>query len=62
MGLISLLAIAVVLAFSGSVRGESQPIMRDLELEALEEAVRWPNAQVPTIVALAGRCASMPVL
>lgn len=55
MGLISLLAIAFVLAFSGSVRGEGPPIMRDLELEALEEAVRWPNAQVPTIVALVGR-------
>jgi hypothetical protein len=29
--------------------------MRDLELEALEEAVRWPNAAVPTILGLAGR-------
>ncbi len=31
------------------------PLMRDLELEALEEAVRWPNATVPTILGLAGR-------
>jgi glyoxylase-like metal-dependent hydrolase (beta-lactamase superfamily II) len=52
---IGLLAVAFVLAFSGSGRSEGQPIMRDLELESLQEAVRWPNAQVPTIVALAGR-------
>ena len=53
-GWIGLLAIAFLLGSSGSGRGEGQPIMRDLELEALEEAVRWPNAQVPTI-ALVGR-------
>ncbi|MGH7313953.1 MAG: MBL fold metallo-hydrolase [Candidatus Rokuibacteriota bacterium] len=29
--------------------------MRDPELEALQETVRWPNAQAPTIVALVGR-------
>jgi len=52
---IGLLAIAFLLGFSGSGHAEGQPIMRDLELEALEEAVRWPNAQVPTIVALVGR-------
>ena len=53
--LIGLLAVGLLLASSGSGRGEGQPIMRDLELEALEEAVRWPNAQVPAIVTLVGR-------
>jgi hypothetical protein len=32
-----------------------RPLMRDVELEALEEAVRWPNADVPTVLALVGR-------
>jgi glyoxylase-like metal-dependent hydrolase (beta-lactamase superfamily II) len=39
-------------AFSGTGR---TPLLRDLELEALQEAVRWPNAAVPTVVALTGR-------
>jgi hypothetical protein len=46
---IGLLAVTVLFGASGSGRGEGQPIMRDLELEVLEEAVRWPNAQVPAI-------------
>jgi glyoxylase-like metal-dependent hydrolase (beta-lactamase superfamily II) len=52
---IGLLAVALLLASVTSVRAEGHPIMRDLEREALAEAVRWPTAQVPTIVALAGR-------
>ncbi|HSF03316.1 MAG TPA: MBL fold metallo-hydrolase, partial [Solirubrobacterales bacterium] len=52
---IGLLAVAFLLASVGFAHGDGQPIMRDLELEALQEAVRWPNAQVPTIMALAGR-------
>jgi len=32
-----------------------RPLMRDLELEALQEAVRWPNPDVSTVLALAGR-------
>ena len=36
-----------------------RPLMRDVELEALEEAVRWPNADVPTVLALAG-ASSLP--
>jgi hypothetical protein len=32
-----------------------RPLMRDVELEALEEAVRWPNPDVPTVLALVGR-------
>ena len=31
------------------------PITRDLTLEALQEAVRWPNAAPATVLALAGR-------
>jgi len=54
-GWIGLLAMAFLVVAPGSGRGEGQPIMRDLELEALEEAVRWPNPQVPAIVTLAGR-------
>ncbi len=34
---------------------DARPIMRDLELEALEQAVRWPNAEVDAVVALTGR-------
>lgn len=52
---ISLLAIALLLASSGSACSEGQPIMRDVELEGLQEAVRWPNAEVQTVVALVGR-------
>ena len=32
-----------------------RPLMRDLELDALQEAVRWPDPDVATIVGLAGR-------
>jgi glyoxylase-like metal-dependent hydrolase (beta-lactamase superfamily II) len=49
------LVIAFMFGLAGSGHADGPPIMRDLELEALEEAVRWPNVQVPTIVVLAGR-------
>src|SRR5262245_44068065 len=32
-----------------------QPIVPDLEVEALKEAVRWPKADVTTVMMLAGR-------
>ena len=32
-----------------------RPLMRDLELEALQEAVRWPKPDVSTVLALVGR-------
>jgi glyoxylase-like metal-dependent hydrolase (beta-lactamase superfamily II) len=54
-GVIGLLAVAFLVASSESRSAEGQPIMRDLELEALKEAVRWPNAEAPTVVALVGR-------
>jgi glyoxylase-like metal-dependent hydrolase (beta-lactamase superfamily II) len=54
-GLIGVLAIAFLVASSESRSRDGQPIMRDLELEGLQEAVRWPNAEIPTVVALVGR-------
>jgi len=54
-GSIVLLVVGLLLAASSAGRGEGRPIVRDLELEALQEAVRWPNAQVPAIVTLVGR-------
>lgn len=45
--------LGLVLIASG--RPAERPIMRDLELEALQEAVRWPNAGAPAVVALTGR-------
>jgi glyoxylase-like metal-dependent hydrolase (beta-lactamase superfamily II) len=47
--------LAVVLSNATSGYAGDPPIMRDLELEALEETVRWPNANVQMTVALAGR-------
>jgi glyoxylase-like metal-dependent hydrolase (beta-lactamase superfamily II) len=52
---IGFLVPAAVLFSSTSGYASDPPIMRDLELEALEEAVRWPNADLQTTVALAGR-------
>jgi hypothetical protein len=53
-GLIGLLAIAVLLGFSGSGRGEGQPIMRDLDALALKLAdlglVSYPGSE--TLAAL----------
>src|SRR5262245_34529147 len=54
-GSIVLLVVGLLLGASSAGRGEGRPIVRDLELEALQEAVRWPNAQVPAIVTLVGR-------
>ena len=45
-------ALVATAAFSGM---EHTPLMLDLELEALQEAARWPNVAVPTVVALTGR-------
>src|SRR5262245_39380614 len=56
--LASMLAIAVGVGFVATVRGglaAERPRVRDLELDALQEAVRSPNADVSTVMALAGR-------
>ncbi len=54
-GLTCLLAVGVLLAASAFGRVGDRPLMRDLELDALQEAVRWPNADVRVILGLAGR-------
>src|SRR5256712_6491161 len=54
-GLASVLVTGLLLVIgAGPVAGE-QPLMRDLELEALREAVRWPDPDVITVIALTGR-------
>jgi hypothetical protein len=52
---IGLLVVTLLLGSVGLVHAKDRPSMRDLELEALEEVVRWPDTPVPTIVILAGR-------
>jgi hypothetical protein len=41
------------LARAGTTAG-TRAIMRDLELEALQEAMRWPSPDVGTVLGLAG--------
>jgi glyoxylase-like metal-dependent hydrolase (beta-lactamase superfamily II) len=38
-----------------SATAAERPIARDVELEGLQEAVRWPDATVQTVMTLAGR-------
>src|SRR5262244_1897705 len=47
--------IGVGLGAGSRAMAAEQPIVPDLELEALKEAVRWPKAEVPAIMTLAGR-------
>jgi len=54
-GLTSILAVGVLMAVFTLSRAAERPLMRDLELDALQEAVRWPNAEVPTVLGLTGR-------
>jgi len=53
----SVFAVAVTVSVAADARavGAERPIVLDLELEALKEAVRWPNADVTAVMALAGR-------
>ena len=55
--LASVLAVAVgaSLVAGGRAAGADRPIVRDVELEALQEAVRWPKADVTTVMVLANR-------
>ncbi len=46
--------VLAIAAFSGA-EDEGHPFMRDVDLEALQEMVRWPNADVGTVLGLAGR-------
>src|SRR5215468_5550464 len=53
----SVFAIAVGVGLVTGSRGAAAdgPIVPDLELDALKEAVGWPKADVPAIMSLAGR-------
>ena len=49
------IAIAIGFGFLACTRAEAPaeaPIVPDLELEALKEAVRWPGADVSAVMAL----------
>src|SRR5262249_46089720 len=53
----SVFAIAVGVGLLAGSRGAAadRPIVPDLELDALKEAVRWPRADVTAVMSLAGR-------
>ena len=50
-----LFAAGTLLAGCGSVRGANPPITRNLELEAFQEAVRWPNPDPQAVITLVGQ-------
>jgi len=54
-GVAALLVSGVLVVAGAWGRDAGRPLMRDPELEALQEAVRWPEPDTQTIVALAGR-------
>jgi len=49
------IAVGVGLVAGAHAVAPERPIVPDLELEALKEAVSWPKAGVPAVMALAGR-------
>jgi glyoxylase-like metal-dependent hydrolase (beta-lactamase superfamily II) len=49
------IAIGVGLVAGARTVAAERPIVPDLELDALKEAVSWPKADVPAVMALAGR-------
>src|SRR5262245_38998075 len=53
-GLVAALIGGALLASEPGRAGEP-PLMRDVELEALEQAVRWPNPDIGSVFALLGR-------
>src|SRR5262249_33544636 len=55
LGLTIACALTVLGLMMAVVHADERPLMRDVELEALEEAVGWPNPDVATVVPLAGR-------
>jgi hypothetical protein len=48
------IAIGVGLVTGAPDAAAEPPIVPDLELDALKEAVRWPKADVTAVMALAG--------
>lgn len=53
--LVLLLVAGPLLAGCDAVRAAAPPITRNLELEALQEAVRWPNPTPQAVLLLAGQ-------
>ena len=53
--LMALIAIGWLGAGAGLVHAADLPVTRNVELEALQEAVRWPNPTPQTVLALAGQ-------
>ncbi len=53
--LMALIAIGWLGVGSGLVHAADLPVTRNVELEALQEAVRWPNPTPQTVLALAGQ-------
>jgi len=51
----ALIAIGWLGVGSGLVHAADLPVTRNVELEALQEAVRWPNPTPQTVLALAGQ-------
>src|SRR5262245_28019322 len=49
------IAIGIGFVASAPTAGADRPIVPDLELDALKEAVRWPKAEVTPVMMLAGR-------
>src|SRR5215468_4936239 len=49
------LAVGVGLGAGSPAMAAEQPIVPDLEVEALKEAIRWPKADVAAVMTLAGR-------
>src|SRR5262252_1797882 len=49
------IVVGVGLGAGSRAMAAEQPIVPDLEVEALKEAVRWPKADVTTVMTLAGR-------
>ena len=54
-GWIVLLALVLGVGVGTARAAAERPIARDVEIDALEEAVRWPNPSVQTIMPLAAR-------
>jgi glyoxylase-like metal-dependent hydrolase (beta-lactamase superfamily II) len=51
----SVLVTGALLVIGGVTWAGERMLMRDLELEALQEAVRWPNPDVTSVLVLTGR-------
>jgi glyoxylase-like metal-dependent hydrolase (beta-lactamase superfamily II) len=55
LGVGAVFAFGILLIAGGGGRAAERPLMRDLELEALQEAVRWPDPDIRTTVTLVGQ-------